>query len=308
MFSVSQHSGRKRQVSRSGERRGNEEIVRGGEKRDQEKRSAATENAKEAGEEKAEVRRRAISSKDMRITFENVIHSASMYSSGTVDKGSVVACLESLYNWMVFDPDMQLSLPVAPGSALVKMWPHGATINTRRKSASCIDKTSSRKLKDIDEEAIVGIASSVVSSTFDEESVLKPKGRVMVDSSDGPELYGRQGQPAFAYGQNMYQPVYAPAAQHSMFNSMPTRIVPETYGRESNTYQSAPLSHGTSQKSRTVQRYSVAGGAVPPITVQETPETVHAEMYTKKSSRRPKVATVRRGEEEEGEPVAFADC
>lgn len=46
-------------------------------------------------------RRKDMSHTDMRVTFENVMCQVSGYAEGAIDKGSVLKCLKSIYNWMI---------------------------------------------------------------------------------------------------------------------------------------------------------------------------------------------------------------
>ena len=75
------------------------------------------------------------------------MHSASMYPGDLLDKNSVVACLKTMHNWIIFDPDMQINLPVVPGSTSARMWPHSAIINTRSKSSNGINEKKLQKAK-----------------------------------------------------------------------------------------------------------------------------------------------------------------
>jgi len=240
--------------------------------------------SKTVEERKERSRRKIVSPKDLRITFENVMHSVSMYPSDVVEKDSVVRCIESMYNWMVFDSDMQLDLPIVPSSPVaVKMWPHGATIDTRRKTEADVNEKSSRKLRQLDEEAIFSIANSVVSSTFEEERPARSKGEVVIDMPRG-EIKGQRA--------------------HAHPNS--SSLVDRTAGRftrvSPDMLQPAPVT-----ARRAVPRYSVLEGTAPVSRAHETPDPNHAETYTVKRGKRPKVSAVKREEEDEGVPVLFAD-
>lgn len=241
-------------------------------------------NSKATEERKERSRRKIVSPKDLRITFENVMHSVSMYSSDVVEKDSVVRCIESMYNWMVFDSDMQLDLPIVPGSpAAVKMWPHGAIIDTRRKAETDINEKSSRKLRQLDEEAIFSIANSVVSSTFEEDRSAKSKGEIVVDMPRGE-----------ARGQH--------ARTHFNSSSLTDRAAGRSARVAPGVLQPAPIT-----TRHIVPRYSVLEGTAPVSRAQETPDPNHTEAYVAKKGRKPKVSAVKRQEEDEGVPVFFAD-
>lgn len=254
---------------------------------------------KKDGESK---KRKVVSSKNLQLTFENIVTHISKQQGDAVDKDSVVKMLKSIYDWMVFDPNMQLDLPTEFGSnSSAKMWPHGATVDTRRKPDGEREKDSSRKLKDVDEGDVVQIASSVVSSTLDEERSVKSKGEVMYATPRGQ-----------VYGANTSRAASVPYSQHQSYTSGPmfgeppqtlapqprhTRMVPEGF-------------HPSSAVPRAAQRYSVFGGAPPPERVNETPEILHAEPYPKKKGKKPKVGTTTRpqyGDDDGGEPVSFMD-
>jgi hypothetical protein len=278
-------------------------------------------------------KRKTISSTDMRLTFENIICAVSAYPEVMLDKDSVVNCLKSVYDWMVFDSDMQLNLPIVPGSAQLKMWPHGAKVNTRRQSDVVVGENSPRKLKDIDEKCMVNIASSVVSSNLEDQRSVKSKGEVITVAPKGTLQY--QSPQAVRY------PSSVPSSQYTG----PIRMVPEAYqynqgiesGRNVQFQQQdeqayhytpmsrqnvAPLDYGMSpiegyggppnvaspqaqrnieqeyqpvqSTRRVIPRYSVIGHSVPPAVAEETPEPAHAEVFIGRKARKPKVGTARR--------------
>lgn len=110
--------------------------------RKQSRSKAGNESAKQG-------KKRAMASADLRVTFENVICSVSAYQEDLLDKETVIKCLKSLYDWMVFDSDMQLWLPVPPGPNQAKMWPHGARVNTRKDPEDTAYNDSSKRLKEV---------------------------------------------------------------------------------------------------------------------------------------------------------------
>lgn len=246
--------------------------------------SKANNEGKERDREKGRSRRGTVSSSDLRITFENVMHSVSMYQGDVVSKDSVVKCVESIYNWIVFDPDIQLDLPTVPGShPVLKMWPHGATIDTRKKTEGNSAEKSSRRLRQLDEEAIFSIANSVISSTFEEERPVKPRGEVVSDApkgeARGQQLHTRLGSSSLA----------------DRTGGRFARVVPEAL-------QPAPV-----LARRIVPRYSVLEGTAPVAREQETPDPSYAETHTPKRGRKPRVGAARRGPQEDGVEVCFVD-
>lgn len=268
MFSGTSPSNRKAPANRKDEERKKEDEKRNSEKRNSEKR-------------------RAVSSGELRMTFENVMHSVTMCPDSVVNRDSVVRCLRSIYNWMVFDADSQLDLPVAPGSVSMKMWPHGAVVDTRRASASKMSEKSSRRLRELDEDAIFCIANSVVSSTFEDERPRGSKGEVTIGSPKGSHFHRQQGY-------------IQPSSISSYQTTVPMRIIPEACQLPPEVYQPVPT------VPRVIARYSVLSSAVPPIRAQETPEISHIEMYQNRG-KKPKVGTAKRRDNDDGVPIAFAD-
>lgn len=126
-----------------------------------------------------------ISSVNMKLTFENLVASILAVPGELLDKGSVVKMVRSLYDWAVFDPNLQLDLPFPPGKpASSKMWPHGSVVNSRRGLQDSARDERSRKLEDLDADAASIVASSVVSGTLEDDRTYTSKGVVVEDVPD----------------------------------------------------------------------------------------------------------------------------
>jgi hypothetical protein len=297
-------------------------------------------SAKDTPENERHGKRKAVSSTDLRVTFENVISSVSGYPDTALDKDSVTKCLKSIYDWMVFDSNMQLDLPVPLGVGTSKMWPHGATVDTRRGPDVTAVEKSSRKLKEVDDRTMVHVANSVVSSNVDEQRSVKSRGEVITMAPRGSI---REQQPR-SYTQ--------PSSVGSFYPFERTRIVPDAYISEEpmqesfdshlheypdkaqyprqwsqreggflaqhfdpkEAYAGPPRPALNSQgynamqpSRRVVPRYSMAAGAPPPVPVQETPELTHVCVSAEKKKRKPKANAGRRQNDDDGVPVVFAD-
>ena len=117
---------------------------------------------------------------DAKITFENMLHSVRSLPARSVDKESVARMIGGIYSWLSADKNGQIELPVPAGSNEERrMWPHGATVDSRRKLSIGNDDKQTTHLSDLDEEVGSVVASSVVSSTPGEDRRQLKKGRVM---------------------------------------------------------------------------------------------------------------------------------
>jgi len=156
----------------SGSTSGNE--VRGASSATRVKNSRATTHGEEG----------LVSSTNMKLTFENLVASILAVPGESLDKGSVAKMVRGLYDWAVFDPNLQLDLPSPPGKpASSKMWPHGSVVNSRRGLQDSTRDERSRKLEDLDADAASIVASSVVSGTLDDDRAYTSKGVVVEDAS-----------------------------------------------------------------------------------------------------------------------------
>lgn len=289
--------------------------------------------------------RKAISSTELRVTFENVIHSVSMYPGDTLDKSSVIKCLRSMYDWMVFDSDMQLDMPAIPGSSQTKMWPHGAKVDTRRRPDATVGEESSRRLKEVEKGFMVHVASSVVSSSPEDRGPVNQRGEVMVTAPEGATLVQRPRvrlQPSSVGSTRPAEHIRVVPETYHQGNGPQREPYSQFYQQPNRAYYPVPLDHHDPIPScysagavnahthppdvsssyqeqqpalsarRAVPRYSVLGGTAPPAVVEETPEMAHVEALGRAGRRRergkPKIGTVRRSQDDDGEPVTFADA
>jgi len=300
--------------------------------------------SKRGSEDGRTTKRKAMSSTDMRVTFENLIHSISAYSEDELDKDSVVKCLRSMYDWIVFDADMQLDLPIVPGSGQMKMWPHGAKVDTRRGADVTPGEKSSRKLQEVDEKCIINVANSVVSSNLEDHRSVKSKGEVMVAAPKGalqtsqqhfnrhpssvgfehPTGHTRVVPEAYAYangfqrnsddqftGQDAQADYYPQLTRHNAAPAGYGSGFPSMHSGPPRPYQpqqyTKPEHQPVQSAHRMVPRYSIIG-APPPVIAEETPEVAHASVFTGKKGRKPRVGTARRAQnDDDGVPVTFAD-
>ena len=235
-------------------------------------------------EAKVKARKSKVPSRDLRITLENVTHYISGYGGDVVDRDSVVKFINSLYEWMSNDPNMQLDLPVEPGSAAsAKMWPQGAVIDSRRRSSAGFSDKNFKRLGDLDEETALNVASSVVSSTRDDSYYDKPRGKVYVESP----------QPSTGAGGHYYNTDFAPLFDRSARLPMRANVA--------ETMRAGGPGQGH------MPRYSLSNVMHPPVRTAETPEIHSAALASPRKSRKPKVGSAPRGEGEDGTPVVFAD-
>ena len=246
------------------------------------RRDSKGESKGESAKKKTSVRN--ISTYDLRVTFENMVHYTTGCRGNALDKRSVVECMRSVYDWVVTGSDAQLELPVAAGDkSVARMWPQGAVVDTRRKASSDANESSPTKLRDLDEEAVVNVARSVVSSAMDEEKPLKFGGKVFTDSPNDGGLYNSKVQ-------------YSPSSLRDRVGAGQPRAVPES------------VRHMPTATRRVVPRYSVLE-ATAPTRANETPDIAHAEPYVAKRGLKLRVGAVSRGdnEDEDGEQVLFED-
>jgi len=83
----------------------------------------------------------------------------------TLDKASVVGMLASIYEWVVIEPNVPLSLPMNPDSSVSQqMWPNGAKVNTRSWQSRDTEVGDCGRLRLTPNMPSVDATSSVVSS------------------------------------------------------------------------------------------------------------------------------------------------
>lgn len=242
----------------------------------------------------------SITSDELKTTFENLKTVISSDEEAYFEKESVVGMLESIYWWMVSDKNLQITVPSAPGSRNVrKMWPHGSTIDTRKREDLHRRKSDPRYLKELTDDEASTVASSVVSSAPDDECSVPRHNRVVYQSMHSQNSAYGHG----AYGASEPQPLFSD-------------VQPQSYGYQTQyQYQPTPQrSHQISaafrpQPAKPTARYSmVAGGVEAPVPVPETPLSSHAQVQPK-SMRKTRVGAAKRreGGENNGDEVIFAD-
>jgi len=263
--------------------------------------------------------KRVVSSDDLHITFENMISSISACRGESLDKQSVVQSIRSLYEWITFDRNCQLSLPVVPGSnTSSKMWPHGAVVDTRKQHPSKREEKGHMQLKELDEHAAIHVANSVVSSTFDDERSVKSRGEVIMYPSTG-QILNHGGRTNEDYSAQRHQehvsvpptPSYAAAGYHMYTGHPAQEIPPLNYAPYHTTNRIVPeVAPRTMPTGPAGPRYSIMGGVPPPARVQETPDIPHAEPRTKVKGKKARVGTARReyaNDDDGGVSVSFQD-
>jgi len=292
------------------------------ERRHRRHRSSRSEAISSSGAGRTEL---AVGSEDLRATFENVIAAVEKDDEEELSKDSVAELVRSMYEWMVFDPDRQVTLPSSSGSQVVrKMWPQGSKIDTRKSKDKRDVKSSSRSLRDVGDEYESIVASSVVSSTLEEEGTRIERGTILTGFSNQPHAYPpgtyglsahgglghnssqAQGLDPFAYLQpqsynsqafghpslNASQPL-----QHQAHKSRAPQMVPElSRGRDA-----------TGPSGKGVPRYSIVGGPAVPERVIETPDMSTVEKPKRKVTRKTRVGAASRPSDDGGMPVNFAD-
>ncbi len=250
-----------------------------------------------------EVRDIVVRPEDLQATFENLMCVIKEKGDVVFSGATVRNMLESVYEWMVFDKNLQIIIPSEPGSSTVqKMWPHGSRIDTRRKKDRSIVESSSRRLKEVEGDYASTVASSVISSTLEEDGMKIRKGSIMY-----PE---RMSSTPMAYSQ--------PIQYQQQEYSRPIPMHPAPYpGREYDSFSTGPPMHRATAQTfapvpppaRNTSRYSMVGGVVePPQRVQETPQLEPAQPSRRKV-RKPKVGASSRpvNAEDDGTDVQFAD-
>lgn len=247
---------------------------------------------------------------NLQTTFENMISVISSGEEAEFSRATVLKMIETMYEWMVFNPSSQIAIPSAPGSTTARMmWPQGSTVDTRRKKERSAVQSSPRRLRDIDEDCTSTIASSVVSSALEEETTKVKKGSV-VYSSD-PYVAPLNYVPFRGYTQgSQFQPLPQSPPQHveqGQASYDPRCGVPRGlhYGSLGATPEER---HLPVRPARAAPRYSmVEGAAQPPERVEETPQLPYNEAVQKKAIRKAKVGAAARpmNNVEEGSPVVW---
>nr|POF11847.1 hypothetical protein CFP56_78077 [Quercus suber] len=261
------------------------------------------EREKDSSVENSRSKRIQVTSENLQSSFENLVCVLSKCDGDEFDKQSVIEMVRSIYDWMVFDPSLQLHLPSAPGSSTVKkMWPHGSTIDTRKRHDRRGSELSPRRLKDLDQDDASAVSGSVVSSTADEDKPPALNGRIRFEP------------PSVSMDQRVASHQYSAQQHHSQDRHMQPHTQPQLPAYQYPPYSAQAamriVPEGFSPHAGSMPRYSIVGSrAPPPERVEETPEMARAQVHAKKTAKKPKVGTVRRGvqNEDEAEPTLLED-
>lgn len=276
---------------------------------DHKKERPGSSGSRRSEGDKGEHRHRRTRTANIKTTVENIIASVSAIRGDTLDKDSVVEMVKSMYTWIVFDPNYQISLPSPAGSSVAqKMWPHGAVVDSRRSGAYCPEDGDPRTLEDLADEVASTLASSVISSTIEEEKMVGRTGNIMMDPHDSTMMQ-----------------YAAPFALHSRSSNgmarRPDNFPPPAIQEESDAggysmpvYRPASLkNNGDGQKY--IPRFSIIGAPQPPVDVPTTPDQTKVQRPTRRvPGAKPKVgaadrSAVNRGDDTAGGaiPVTFVD-
>lgn len=248
-----------------------------------------------------EARDIVVKPEDLQATFENLMCVIKEKGQVAFSGDTVHNMLGSLYEWMVFDENSQIIIPSEPGSTTVqKMWPQGSRIDTRKKKDRSAVESSSRRLKEVDGEYASTVASSVISSTMEEDGMVIRKGSIMYAERTHHTPSGHV-QPAQYQHQGYSNPIVTRPVQylnhdHDPFHSAHMMPAPQTFAPVPQTSMNNP-------------RYSIVGTAVErPQRVQETPQPEPVQPVRRKV-RRPRVGASARpiNGEDDGTDVQFAD-
>lgn len=191
-----------------------------------------------------EARDIVVKPEDLQATFENLMCVIKEKGDVVFSNTTVSNMLESIYEWMVFDENLQIIIPSEPGSATVqKMWPQGSKIDTRKKKDRSVVESSSRRLKEVDGDYASTVASSVISSTLEEDGMKIRKGSIMYPERvcSTPMAYPQPMQ----YQQQEYtraipmHPAPYPGREYDSFSA-----VPQVHRATAQTFAPIPLLQG----------------------------------------------------------------
>lgn len=266
-------------------------------------RSKESERDVEAGGDKdrrPKVRRR-VRTDDMKVTFENIISYLGSMKTSELDKDSVTDLVKDVYTWMVFDPNGQISMPVAPGEKKAcKMWAHGAVVDSRRSGPFSPENGDPRMLEELNADVASTVATSVVSSTIEEEKLVGHMGNITFDTPHHPQS---QQLAPFVYQHRESNHVRRP-------DNFPPSIREED-GEDIHEYMHKPVPvRSASTAANHIPRYSILGGAPAPVNVPDSPDASKVKRPTNKAQKpRARVGAVPRRNNTEGGgiPVTFAD-
>lgn len=277
---------------------------------DQKSERRTSSSSKKEDADRAGRHHRKTRTANIKTTVENIIAAVSAIKSDDLDKGSVVEMVKSMYTWIVFDPNFQISLPAPSGSTVAqKMWPHGAVVDSRRSGPYCPEDGDTRVLEDLADEVASTLASSVISSTIEEEKMIGRTGHIMMDPHDSGVLqYAAPFSQQYRAASNMIR---------RPDNFPPTAIQEESdagYGYSVPVHRPVPLrSNDDGQKY--IPRFSIIGAPQAPVDVPPTPDGTKVKRVVRKVPKgKPKVGAADRDAVERGDdmaggaiPVRFVD-
>jgi len=248
---------------------------------------------------------------DLQATFENVLATLSRDGLDVLSKESVMDLYRTTYEWMVFDPNRQISLPSGPDSKISrKIWPQGSRIDTRKGQNKADVKSSARSLREVGEEYESTVASSVISSALEEDGMTTDKGSIVYGGALGPSVYHPQPLQANVYSYLQSQPT-APTVQYQNVAMRPNLQAQVQQSRVPPTIPEDGSEHTKPYRpqEKVVPRYSIIGAAAPPERVVETPDVSGPEKPKRKTTRKVRVGATTRvnNTREDGEAVAWVD-
>lgn len=246
----------------------------------------------------------SVCAESLQVTFENIISLINVDKGGSYSPESVAEMLRDVYSWMVFNPNLQITLPAERGSASTrKMWPHGSKVDTRAKAKDLTGELSKRVLKDLDKESTANVASSVISSTLEEDNMSMRKGSVMYSDSNSmitkePMTYGDHDNMGRSYHYSRpFNFEHNPPVMYGNVHPRIPQTVHESYD-------------GSSLNQRRASRFTIAGATVPPPDrVEETPQPAYVAPVKVGVKKRTRVGAAPRTQnaEDEGTPVVWAE-
>jgi hypothetical protein len=270
---------------------------------------------------------------NVRLTFENLKATIDMMPENSLDKSSVARMVKTIYHWMMIDVNSQISLPSGAGNTgILKMWPHGAIVDSRRGTGTVARKSTSKGLDELDEDAASIVSGSVVSGTLDDDRGYMSRGGVTREragsTSHAPEInfaslttgqgQGWTGPPLQGYQQHTPPVAGGPPQYVSQWTgASPSRPVWQgsQWGNDMPGIVEKPEKEDVPLPIRTgaPARFSIinSGGIVPqPTRVVDSPAPMEAVPVVKrKVVKRVKATGTRRADadlDDGGTPVTFA--
>lgn len=164
------------------------------------------------------------------VTFENIIAHVNGVGHDTVTATSVRSMMEDIYRWLLYDADMQLTIPTVDGDTSVKkMWPQGAKVNTRRKESN--KKDANERALDTNSNADVAsvVSSTVPSNAGDHPQRIPSHPKYMVDPR---AHHARTGSVTYAAPRQVSGPPPPPSQPYEQAYQVEQRPMdgyPQTY-------------------------------------------------------------------------------